>query len=155
MRLLNRRVLTFLFASCLATVALADDSGTQKAAELKWARGIAEDFLDATLSREPDQAEVLLGSDLKKIISPEQHSNEIRNWLADEVYNQGYRSKSLQIEEIAPDKDESQFKGILKGEKVEADFVLRLVKEKDSGKWRVNYFHIAKREETKEPAPKP
>ena len=58
-------------------------------------------LLDATLSREPDQAEVLLGSDLKKIISPEQHSNEIRNWLADEVYNQGYRSKSLQVEEIA------------------------------------------------------
>ena len=43
-------------------------------------------------------------------------------------------------EEIAPDKDEAVFRGSFKGKKGEATFSLRVVKEKDGGKWRVSFF---------------
>jgi hypothetical protein len=43
-------------------------------------------------------------------------------------------------EEMAPDKDEASFRGTFKGKKAEAEFSIRVSKEKDGGKWRVCFF---------------
>jgi hypothetical protein len=44
-------------------------------------------------------------------------------------------------------KDEVLFQGTCKGKKGEAAFSLRVVKEKDSGKWRVSFFAVGDYEE--------
>jgi hypothetical protein len=52
---------------------------------------------------------------------------------------------------MAPDKDEALFRGTFKGKKGEAAFSLRVVKEKDSGKWRVSFFAAGDYEAPKKP----
>jgi hypothetical protein len=54
--------------------------------------------------------------------------------------NSTFETAVIGAEEIAPDRDEAQFKGTLDYSTATRAFVVRAVKEKQSGRWRVSYF---------------
>jgi hypothetical protein len=110
----------------------------KKKAELKWAKEVTADFLDAGLTGNYASAEALLTADFKKALKEGKES-------VASLFNgpRGAKSWAIGSEEIAPDKDEASFRGAFKGEKGEATFSLRVAKEKESGKWRVSFFKSA------------
>lgn len=120
-------------------------AGDKKQDELNWAKGVAVDFLAAVRTTDTDQAIALLSTELKK-------QTDLRNWLLS-VANAGLRKDArITVEDISPDQDETSFKGELTGDKHVANFSMRVVKEKDSGKWRISFFRF---DEVTERTPKP
>jgi hypothetical protein len=136
-----------LLSGFLMQPARAAEGGEKKAAELKWAKGVATDFLDAAFHSNIEQAESLIDSSLKKTLAKEGETR-LREWLNNSIGIQGFHDPVFGSEEIAPDMDEASFKGTFqgKGKKVYA-FSLRVIKDKEGGKWRVSYFHFKGREE--------
>jgi hypothetical protein len=133
-----------LMASLQPTVRAADDT-ERKAAELKWAKGVASDFFDAAFKGNVEQAESLLDPTLKKTFAKE-GENRVREWLNNSIGIQGFRSPSFSSEEMAPDADEAAFKGTFRSDSSFYHFNLRVAKDKESGKWRVCYFQFNTRD---------
>jgi hypothetical protein len=135
------RVLACLLVlvSCLPAPAgkKSDKKEDKKAAELKWAKEVAADFLSAGARREYASAEALLTAEFKK--SLKEGSTSVSDRLSSSAI---WSAKSwvVEKEEIAPDKDEALFRGKLKNDSGEAEFSVRIVKEGDGGKWRVGFF---------------
>lgn len=118
---------------------LAAEGDSKKKSELAWAKEIATDFLNAGLRGTGFLAEALATAEFKKTLR-ETGQNSV-TFLVSEVYDMGSaESWAITSEAIAPDKDEALFRGAFRGKKGEATFALRVVKEKDNGKWRVGYF---------------
>ncbi len=137
-----RFVVACLVFAASAMPAFADEKSDKKAEELKWAKGIVTDFLTAIDRGETRQAAAFLSADLKKSHESafdkagadfvDSHSNEVRGCKV--TFNK---------EEMSPDVDEAVFRGNFHHEKNgDAEFTIRMIKEKESGKWRVNYFVI-------------
>jgi hypothetical protein len=124
--------------------AIAQQREARKQDELKWAKGVAIDFLAAMTAGQLEQAEMLLAAELRKRVP-------MVPWLLDARFDGLGKSYTITEEQIAPDRDEASFKGVLQGEKREAPFSLRVVREKSSGLWRVNYFRY---DELRDIAPK-
>jgi hypothetical protein len=118
--------------------------GTKKAAELKWAKEVVTDFMSAGTQREYDQATVLLSAELRKALekSSEPGSTFVQNRFS--VYLKQAKDWTITSEAIAPDEDEAVFRGKSSLDDMEAEYTVRVVKEKDSGKWRVNLFTVGK-----------
>jgi hypothetical protein len=111
----------------------------KKKAELAWAKEVAADFLNAGVQGNYASAEALATAEFKKILNDTGPSSV--TYLLSVVAGGGQaESWSITTEEIAPDNDEAAFRGAFKGKKGEATFSVRVVKEKESGKWRVGYF---------------
>jgi len=72
-----------------------------------------------------------------------------RNQCPRSKYIRGFHTPVFQPEKIAPDEDEASFKGTFKAEQKGFPFSLRVVKDKESGKWRVSYFQFKEQEEKK------
>lgn len=132
-------VILALLALSLPTTWAAEES--KKDAELRWAKGVAEDFLNAAFWGELEQAESLLDATFKKAFAT-QGEKRLREWLNNSIGTQGFRSPVVSSEEISPDQDEASFKGTFKGISSPYQFSLRVVKDKESGKWRVNYLQF-------------
>jgi hypothetical protein len=130
----------FSQAACTA------DASDKKAEELQWAKGVATDFLDAAFNGDLEQAESLIDSSLKKVFA-EEGENRLREWLNNSIAVQGFREPAIQSEEIAPDQDEASFKGDFKADETQFQFSLRVIKDNESGKWRVSYFQFTEQEE--------
>lgn len=113
----------------------------KKAAELKWAKGVAHDFLEAAFKGNTEMAESLLDSTLKKTLAKE-GEKRVSEWLNNRIGIQGFHSPVLASEEIAPDQDEAGFKGTFASKSGPYQFSLRVVKDKESGKWRVSFFQF-------------
>ena len=139
-------VVSALFVLASFTVADADEKDAKKQAELKWAKGVAADFLAAVTAAENVEAAQLMTADYKKA------TRDLTNWLLQVPNEQLRKGHTITDEQIAPDLDEASFKGLLQGEKREADYSLRVVREKDNGRWRVAYFRFEKVRDI--PAPK-
>lgn len=140
-------VVCFVPASFGAEPAAADPAADQAAAakkmrELAWAKGVAEDFLQAMCGFEQEQVAVLMSSDLRKEIVMQ---SSLDHWVGRVSRADVGGSAKITDEQIAPDIDEAAFRGTLHGSKKTADFSLRLVKEKDSAKWRVIFFRFRER----------
>ena len=119
---------------------LEDDSKRQpqdpkKAADLKWARETAIDFLTAINSGKTAAAASLLTDDFRK--AGEKQSNFLSRpqfgWPNPESFN-----PKIIKEEISPDGNEVSIRG--KVDDPQGSFTVRVIKEKDGGKWRVNFF---------------
>jgi hypothetical protein len=108
-----------------------------KKAELAWAKEVATDFLDAALGGNYASAEALATADFKKTLQ-ESGPTTITFLLSSAAG--GAESWSIGTEEIAPDKDEAVFRGTFRSKKGAAALSVRVVKEKDGGKWRVSFF---------------
>jgi hypothetical protein len=131
------RFLTCVFLCALALPAARGED--DKKAELAWAKEVATDFLNAGLSGNYASAEVLATAEFKKALQ-ESGPSSVTFLLSSAAAGGGAESWSITTEEIAPDRDEAVFRGSLKGKKGEAAFSVRVVKEKDGGKWRVGFF---------------
>ena len=122
-----------------------DKSAARKVAELKWAKGVATDFLEATFDWRIEQAEALIDASLKKSFQ-KGGENSLREWLNNTICIRKYHDAVIESEELAPDQDEASFKGKLKaGEGAQArsiSFSLRVAKDAETGKWRVSFIHI-------------
>ena len=130
-------VLTVLVAGLFLPVPEGD---AKKDAEMKWAKEVATDFLRAGLNRDFSTAETLVTADFKKALK------EANLTVADrlrEVVNNGAESWAVTSEEMAPDQDEAVVRGTFKGKNGEAEFSVRVTKEKVGGKWRVCFFTAA------------
>jgi len=145
------RFLAGLLLLGTGAVAAQDAAEVKKAAELRWAMEVARDFLTAGTRGEYDQATVLLAADLKQALekSSEPGPTFLNNRFTGHL--RSAKTWSFGAGEIAPDMDESVHRGKFSGEAGEADFTVRVAKEKDGGKWRVNQFTVG--EWKKQPAP--
>ncbi len=145
------RVLAILLLAPLVLLAQPPDQGGKKIkkpitkstvpdkakAELKWAKGIVEDFFTTGSGPEYKQAVTLMSGELKKTVNPE-----------DLVYNRLYEKAgtwTFSSEELSPDGMEAVFRGTVLGKKGsyenhDATFVARVLKDKDSGAWRIHLF---------------
>ncbi len=127
---------------------LAADEGDRRVAELKWAKGVATDFLDSAFNGNLVQAEGLLDSSLKRSFARD-GDKRVGEWLNNSIAIQGFRAPVIQSEDIAPDLDEASFKGTFQSGKKAFQFSLRVVKDKEGGKWRVSYFHFVEQHDEK------
>ena len=131
----SARLLTCALLCGLAPPAARGEDA--KKAELAWAKEVATDFLNAGLTGNYAGAEALATPEFKKTLK-ESGPSSVTFILSSAAG--GAESWAIATEEIAPDKDKAVFRGSFKGKKGEATFSLRVVKEKDGGKWRVSFF---------------
>src|SRR5206468_724793 len=98
---------------------------------------VAVDFLNAGLQNNYASAEALVTAEFKRVLK--EGSTSVTDRLS-EVMGNGAEAWSVTSEGMAPDKDEALFRGTFKGKQGEAPFSLRVVKEKEGGKWRIGFF---------------
>jgi hypothetical protein len=137
---MTRVLACWLLLACAA--APAQEKPEKKDAELKWAKTVVTDFMTAGLRGEHDQLSVMLSADLKKALEKTSEPDRTFVYNRFAVYLKGTKAWSSS-EEIAPDQDEATFRGTCTGEEGQAEFTVRVVKEKDSGKWRVHLFSVS------------
>jgi hypothetical protein len=152
------RALTCLLLLLPCAAEPAQDRPDKKAAELKWAKEVVTDFMTAGLRGEHNQAVVLLSAELKKALESTSEPDRTFVYNRFGVYLNGAKAWSVSKEEIAPDMDEAVFRGTCTGDEGQAEFTVRVVKEKDTGKWRVHLFSVGRWKKPdappkKEPAP--
>ena len=142
----------FLLLGLFIQPACAAEKDDKKAAELEWAKGVAKDFFEAAFNGHLEQAESLIDSSLKQAFAKE-GDKRLREWLNNSIAIQGFRAPVFVTEAIAPDQDDAAFKGTFQskfGDKEKSfQFSLRVLKEKESGKWRVSYFLFSEKDEKK------
>jgi hypothetical protein len=142
--------MNFLAACVLGTaVLLSATAGGQenkvaKAVEMEWAKGVAEDFLAAAISGDSKSAEALVDASLKAAHMRE-GENVFSSWIQYSIGGQQFTAAAIAKEAMSPDQDEAVFRGTMQRNtepKELFDFSLRVVKEKDGGKWRVSMFRF-------------
>ena len=109
--------------------------------ELKWAKGVAEDFLAAMQAGDEAQAKLLMSKELLTVVDAD------FNWF-NNFRSAGFTlagGATIAEEEMSPTKDEAAFRGRLEGlnsnrKPVQSRFVLRVAADKESKKWRVAFF---------------
>jgi hypothetical protein len=131
---------SLLLAIC--AIALGDDKPERKTEELKWAKGIVSDFLNAGARQADDQAVLLLSGDFIKSIKEQRTTPE--SYVHTRFFDVTAAKALITSEEMAPDQDEAVFRGTFSADDGQADFTIRVVKDKESGQWRVNYFIVGK-----------
>jgi hypothetical protein len=127
------------------------------AAEVKWARGVAEDFWAACRSDHPEQAAGLMSPELARAVQTHDFSlpgdkqvtpGEYLRQRAELVgYGVGAEVR-FDAEELAPDRSEVVFRGRVTGvarwvERVTNRFVMRVAKE-PGGRWSVRYLLVTR-----------
>jgi hypothetical protein len=126
-----------------ASLATGDGPGDKKKSEAEWAKAVAVDFLKSVQAKETKQSLQLLTpklaarleqvADVKRSIQPPTplHEGSVDSW-------------EFASEKVAPDKDEVAFGGKVvgkySGSSYESSFTIRVVKDKDAGRWRIDYF---------------
>jgi hypothetical protein len=144
MRNLGIALLGCLSAFISVSVASADD--TKSKAELKWARKVATDFLEAVNNGEA-AAVGFLSPELSK------------GMKAEEVFQLFWASDAkILSEHVAPNGCEVIFAGVLPGFTYEGtkslpdkDFPLRVAKE-NGGRWNVRFIRVTERQVKKKTA---
>ncbi len=138
----------FVAACVLGAVALfagaASGQENRKALEMEWAKGVAEDFLEAAIKGDDRSAESLVDTTMKARFAREGES-ALSNWLNNSVAIQHFSQPEISTESMSPDDDEAAFRGTMQRQadpKEPFEFSLRVVKEKESGKWRVSMFRF-------------
>jgi hypothetical protein len=136
----------------------AKPDARKKEADRKWATRTAEDFLTAVINENKPSARGLLTKEagtiaLDNLRIPTPPGRAGRVYFVEQgqlrsTGSGGYdssmpvhllRNFKLASEEASPDGDEISFRGTFEGH-LKGTFALRIVKEKESGKWRVSYF---------------
>jgi len=131
-----------LWTVALIASAFAGAPDDKKKSEQEWAKGVAIDFVKAIMAREPMQAKQLLVPELAKVTTAQDLPSPLH-----ELSLPGDRWE-LAKELMAPDKNELALEVTFTcntGDKVyEKPLSLRIVKHKDSGQWRIDYFLFGK-----------
>jgi hypothetical protein len=142
--------LNFLAAGVLAAVAMlaapanGQETKDAKAVEMEWAKGVAEDFLAAAIAGDSKSAEALADASLKAAHMREGET-VFYSWIQFSIGSQQFAEPAIAKEAMSPDEDEAVFRGTMHRRtepKEPFEFSLRVVKEKDGGKWRVSMFRF-------------
>ena len=138
-----------LFALALPSFVAGAEEDAKNAARVKWAKGVLDDFFDATFSGKCETAGGLLSPELAQTVGQ-------RGGV--DGYLWGLRlftfdTRKVTSEEIDPDASEVVFKGELIGKEKKADFTARVAREGKGGKWSIRYFFVKEREEPVKPKP--
>ena len=155
----------------LPTTRIDPPAAKQDEEIISWAREIAEDFLRAILGGRADTAKMLLTTEVRQSSTPNLgliapmdgkvmfrmvDGKMMRVTSAPVPASELFREFTIGTSRLATERDEVVFRGTLKGEGA-GTFTLRVVKEKDSGKWRVCFFDAVVTEppKKKDPPPEP
>jgi hypothetical protein len=123
-------------------------------AALKYMHGVAEAFLTATLARNDQTMMASLTRAYKATIAGENKEGTAEYFKALTTWCYGrsggpkeedkavYQEWKITDEKVAPGAEEASFTGTLSGGKSKATFTLRVVKEKESGKFLVDLFGV-------------
>lgn len=114
------------------TSGVASVKAGNASADLKWAKDVVESFFTGVRDTQySDVAKLIVGGD--------DYSNRIRQM--------GVKSWVIQSEEMAPDKNEASFRGTYVGSDTDIvgktkayEFLIRVVKQQDSGLWRISFI---------------
>jgi hypothetical protein len=99
--------------------------------------------LEALRDQKADQAAALLTPELSKLLTLRgQPYGSTVSELGKEYPAVDRGRPIITAEEMAPSRDEVRFRGTLEGEGESRDFTLGVVREKDSGKWRVAFYRV-------------
>src|SRR5687767_5083521 len=107
-----RCVVAWLAVAALCPAVGRADDDDKKKAELKWARGVADDLLAALKQKDEASAEALLTGEYAKVLTAR---DAFKSGAGQLLLNKmvGFDKVSIAVEEISPDRDEAQFKGEL------------------------------------------
>jgi hypothetical protein len=123
-------------------------------AALKYMHGLAEAFLAATLARNDQTMMASMTRAYKATIAGEnkegtaEYFKTLTTWCYGrsggprEEDKAAYQEWKIGDEKVAPGAEEALFNGTLAGDKRKATFTLRVVKEKESGKFLVDLFGV-------------
>ena len=132
-------------------------------AEVKWAKGIADDFWRAVFAGQEEQAAGLLSPGLSKSlveydISGAGEKTQVLawpagRWLAMNLPQGPGASFAFDSQELSPDRAEVVFRGHLAGkdmigEKVASNFLMRIARERAGGTWCIRFLLVTKRMKT-------
>ncbi|VTS01044.1 unnamed protein product [Gemmata massiliana] len=127
------------FAALVAPASgFGDEKDDKKKAEVEWAKEVAVDFIKAIQTQEYIQARRLLTPELAKEF-------EKRVPDAPAPLDVGrFTSWEFDADKVSPDKDEVAVRGRLRGKdgliEHTSAFSIRLVKAKEPGRWRIDFF---------------
>jgi hypothetical protein len=126
-----------LLVSCLLVDVEAD---RQARADLKWAKSVAADFLEAVTTGQTATAWGLLSPELARSVSKQDgyHFNGVG----------AYRDARITSEAVSPSGNEMVFEGILIGRNEtigDATFRLRVARDGKDGLWRVRFLSLKER----------
>jgi hypothetical protein len=107
-------------------------------AELKWARGVATDCIEALTTQEIHNFIGLLSPEFARIVTHGDFGIDYPHWWS-------FKSGAIRSERVAPDRSEVVFAGILKNGSYQGDFVFRVARE-SGGRWSIRYLKIEKGE---------
>jgi hypothetical protein len=133
--------------------ATTPDREGKKAEDLKWAKGVASDFLTAAFEGDTKSAAALIDVSLKEAYAKE-GERALWEWLNNSIAIQGFRSPTIREEAMSPDGNEASFRGdfrrVQEGQKTRPHtFTLRVVKGKGGDHWRVSHFRFREAEVAK------
>lgn len=144
------RVLLYTMFLSTVSVAIADDSAGEKSAaldkkagELVWAKEVASDFVSSVLGQNLTSAEMLMTDDFKKTQKDPNQWNQSPLYVLFSISTTGAAEWKIDRETIAPDQDEAVFRGPLKHAGGESVLTVRVIKEGQKAKWRVNFYNVA------------
>lgn len=144
---------------CLPTAPAADRDVPP---ELKWARGIADDFWQAALGGQPEQAAGLLSPELARCLVSQEWSGAgpkdrlldlpPDRWLARHLPAGREVSVKFESQELSPDRAEVVLRGRLsgkdlQGEPVATDFTMRVARAASGRAWCIRFLLVTKRKE--------
>ena len=114
-------------------------------ADLKWARGVAMDFLEAESNRSGSSCG-LLSPELFRAVRDAAIQNK-SSYLSTGFTNVDFKA-TITSEEVSPNGHEVIFAGILKDNGTDfpdVDFRLRVVRESAQGKWMIRFIKATER----------
>lgn len=149
-----RRCLTISLSAFLwCSVVFATNASNGIPPELKWARGIADDFWEAMIDGDCLEAAGLLSPELARsyrAIELDRAAGYHLSTLIQRIH--GIQSVSISSAEMAPDRSEAIFRGMVTGEKqgsdpeVKQDFTMRVAKE-PGGRWSIRFLRLKEHQE--------
>ena len=117
----------------------AEDSTPAKPPELKWARTVAETFLSDALSAGGDRYREGMNN-CTEAFRRRYNAEGVFYETPDLTGSKDHPATwAITSEELSPDGNEAIFNGTITSRR-QGTFSIRVVQEKDAGRWRVDYF---------------
>jgi hypothetical protein len=152
----------FFSAAGLCLFSSAAAANPEPAPEVKWSKGIADNFWKAVLTGQAEQAAGLLSPELSKSLVTHQWVGSgaaervvdfpASKWLRQSLPEGPEVIVTFDAEELAPDKTEVVFRGRLTGKtlgakRLSSDFTMRVARESAAGKWSIRLILVTERKD--------
>jgi hypothetical protein len=107
-------------------------------AALKYLRSTAELFVESAIRGDGPNTTTMLAKDYRKSI--EEDRTSVYNWVSAQCPSAWFAKFEITSETVAPGGDEAVFRGAMIGEKRRGTFSIRVVKDKETGRYLVTLF---------------